>query len=270
MSPEKVADFYDVDPLYEWSRLDRHRTEFAVTLRAMDEYLPPSPARVLDAGGGPGRYAFELAQRGYAVTLFDLSAGLLDFARGKAAEIGITLADIVQGSATDLSAFAANSFDAVLLMGPLYHLLEAADRETAVREASRVLKPGGVILAAFITRYAPIRNLVAVDPASLAERRHVYERILETGRYIKGADDGFIDAYFAHPTDIPPLMAGAGFTQQGLIACEGVVSMIEAEVNQLTGEVWEQWVDLNYRLGKDPSIHGAVEHLLYVGQKTAG
>ena len=53
--------------------MERHRTEFAVTLRALDEHLPPPPAHILDCGGGPGRYAIALAQRGYTVTLFDLS-----------------------------------------------------------------------------------------------------------------------------------------------------------------------------------------------------
>src|SRR5512136_2362422 len=101
-----ISHIYDKDPQHEWERMDRHRTEFAVTLRAMHEYLPSPPARVLDCGGGPGRYAIELARQGYDVTLFDLSAGNLALAREKADEAGVMLAGVEQGTALDLSWFA--------------------------------------------------------------------------------------------------------------------------------------------------------------------
>jgi SAM-dependent methyltransferase len=108
-----VQRLYDADPANEWARMDRHRTEFAVTLRALNEYLPRPPARVLDCGGGPERYAIELARQGYDVVLFDLSAGNLALAREKAAEAGVALT-FVQGTALDLSRFADGEFDAVL------------------------------------------------------------------------------------------------------------------------------------------------------------
>jgi ubiquinone/menaquinone biosynthesis C-methylase UbiE len=70
---EVIRRYTDKRTEQEWERLGRHRTEFAVTIRALAGHLPPPPARVLDCGGGPGRYAIELARRGYDVTLFDLS-----------------------------------------------------------------------------------------------------------------------------------------------------------------------------------------------------
>ena len=62
-------------------------------------------------------------------------------------------------------------------------------------------------------------------------------------------------------------MERSGFETLDLIACEGVVSMIDDQLNELTGDLWQAWVDLNYQLGKDPSVHGAAEHVLYVGRK---
>lgn len=62
-------------------------------------------------------------------------------------------------------------------------------------------------------------------------------------------------------------MAATGFTMLDLIACEGIVSRVEEGLNQLTGEQWQAWIDLNYRLGKDPTVQGAAEHLLYIGRK---
>src|SRR5512137_2170335 len=118
-----IQNFYDENVQGEWERLgSRHRTEFAVTLRALREFLPPAPAQVIDIGGGPGRYALSLADQGYGVTLVDLSEANLAFAREKAHETGIRLEGVFQANALDLSAFPAESFDAALLMGPLYHL----------------------------------------------------------------------------------------------------------------------------------------------------
>jgi S-adenosylmethionine-dependent methyltransferase len=68
-----VERYYNTDPVTEWERCDRHPTEFAVTFRILDEYLPLPPAANLDNGGGPGRYSIGLTQRGYDVTLLDLS-----------------------------------------------------------------------------------------------------------------------------------------------------------------------------------------------------
>ena len=89
---EYIESYYDRQAEIEWSRMDRHPTEFAVTVRALTEFLPPPPAKVLDCGGGPGRYAIELTSRGYAVTLFDLSVENLRLAQEKAAQANVTLA----------------------------------------------------------------------------------------------------------------------------------------------------------------------------------
>jgi ubiquinone/menaquinone biosynthesis C-methylase UbiE len=264
--PDEIQSFYDNNAQREWERLERHRTEFAVTLRAIHEYLPPPPARILDVGGGPGRYSIALAQEGYNVTLFDLSPGLLEFARSKAAEVGADIKEYAQGNALDLSRFPDHSFDAVLLMGPLYHLADLQDRRHAVREAYNALKPSGLIFAAFITRYAGIRWSAKYMPNWVLERAGEREALLATGKNIPPPNAGFVDSYFAHPSEIEALMRQAGFRTVDMLACEGVISMIDEQVNTLTGDAWETWVELNYRLGKDPSVHGAAEHILYIGK----
>jgi ubiquinone/menaquinone biosynthesis C-methylase UbiE len=269
---EDVAAFvqrmYDLGPQREWERAERHRTEFAVTLRALAEYLPPPPARVLDCGGGPGRYAIELASQGYEVTLFDLSAECLRLAEEKAAEAGVTLAAYEHGTATDLSRFADESFDALLLMGPLYHLLEESERVQALREARRVLKPGGALFVAFITRQAALRSAAVLEPYWPLEEPDLLELIFSAGQLPPGgaAESGFV-AYFAHPREVVPLCQGQGFEVRTVLGVEGLVSMIEEQVNALDGAAWEAWMDLNWRVAPDPSLHGGVEHLLVVAHK---
>jgi ubiquinone/menaquinone biosynthesis C-methylase UbiE len=264
----QAESHYDRVAAQEWTRLDRHRTEFVVTLRTLKAWLPPPPCAVLDVGGGPGRYAIALAQRGYTVTLFDISSQSLRLAREKAAEAGVSLAETVHGTATELGArgaWGADHFDAVLLMGPLYHLLAEEERVQAVHEAMRVLVPGGPLFAAFITRFAAFRVVANENPTWLVDHVDYAAQLLDTG--IHDQPTTFAQAYYAHPAEVIPFMERCGLTTRALVGCEGVVGGHEKAVNDLEGAAWEAWVDLNVRLSQDPSLRGAADHLLYVGEK---
>lgn len=261
-----VEDYYDKNPQDEWDRLERHKTELYVTMRAFNEYFPPPPATVLDIGGGPGRYAIALAQKGYTVTLVDISKNSLHFAQKRAKEGNISL-KYMHASATTVTF--SEHFDIVLLMGPLYHLRTEKKRKKAIFNAVNAVKVGGLICASFVTRYAPLRWASKYEPAWAVDHPRQCEEIINTGITESGPkEESFIDyAWFAHPAEVNPLMEAAGLESMDLIACEGIVSFIDETVNELTGAPWEFWVDLNYRLGKDPAIHGAAEHLLYIGKK---
>jgi S-adenosylmethionine-dependent methyltransferase len=266
-----IADYYDKNRQREWERLERrHRTEFALTMRSLAEHLPPSPVDILDIGGGPCRYAIALAKIGHRVTLLDPSTECLDLARQKATEERVQLAAIESGDARDLSRFQGESFDAALLMGPLYHLVEEADRQATLREARRVLRPRGLVFAAFLTRYAPIRKMAKESPEWPLKEPDRFARILEQGVVLAtDREKGFPDSYFAHPTEVKPFMEAGGFETLDLLACEGVVSMIEEKLNKSSPEAFEVWVEVNYRLGRDLCTHGGAEHLLYVGRLRA-
>ena len=148
--------------------------EFRTTLRAMSEFIPPR-STILDIGGGPGRYSIELAKAGHRVTLLDLSSRNVELARQKAKESRVQIADFVHGNALDLSRFADSAFHVVLLMGPLYHLVEPSDRDLAIREALRVLVPGGLFFASFITRYSVYIDLLKHDPGEITRCAKRYE-----------------------------------------------------------------------------------------------
>ena len=263
----RVENFYDASPEKEWERLARHRTEFAVSMCALSEWLPPAPASILDIGGGPGRYAIALAQLGYDVTLLDLSQANLAFAKQQADAAGVTLQGYIHGNALDLSAIPNKSFDAVLLMGPLYHLLEESERRRAVTEAMRVLKPAGVLFAACITRYAAFLDAARKEPHWLIEKPDHVEALLHAGGLRIPPGSGFTDFYAFHPVEFATFIKAAGLHALALIGVEGVVANAEESINALNGPVWDAWVEMNYRLGHDPALHGASFHLLHVGRK---
>jgi ubiquinone/menaquinone biosynthesis C-methylase UbiE len=263
----EVEAYYDENAAREWQRLKRHRTEHAVTLRAMEEFLPLPPASILDIGGGPGRYAIELTRRGYDVTLVDLSGDCLAMAQEKARQAGITLHLVVQANALDLSAVPARIYDAVLMMGPLYHLHETQDRLRAVVEAKRFLPQKGILFTAFITRYAAIRYYLINVPGEIDERWESIQVMLDQGLDLEA--DRFRGAYYAHPAEIEPLLAGAGFDTLCLLGCEGIVAGNEEHINELSGANWERWVDLNYRLAKESPLLGAADHIVFIGRKSS-
>lgn len=173
----------------------------------------------------------------------------------------------MQGTATDLHQFADGTFDAALLLEPLYHLATLAERQQAVKEAKRLLKPGGVLFAAFLNRFALIRYWARVEPPRLVQVQHVIDVLLTTGLAPLPEDSFANVAYWAHPSEIEPLLAACGLVQLALINCEGVVADVEEKVNTLHGEAWEAWVDLNVRLCRERELRGEAVHLLYVGRK---
>ena len=121
------------------------RMELARTQELLRRFLPPAPARVLDVGGGTGVHAEWLVKGGYEVTVVDPVP--------RHVESASAVCPAVVGDARDLQQ-PDDSFDVVQLLGPLYHLPDPGDRRTALAEAQRVAKPGGLVAAAAINRYA--------------------------------------------------------------------------------------------------------------------
>jgi SAM-dependent methyltransferase len=261
-----VAAYYDHQVDREWYRLTRHRIEYGVTLRALRDILP-ARARILDVGGGPGRYAVALAAAGHDVTLLDISPAMVERARDHAANRKVRLSGFAEGSATDLTRFANGTFDAVLLLGPLYHLPAEADRIQALRECRRVLTPGGILAAAFITRYAPLRRLARGDPRLLLRDAEAYEALLELGFLREPTDEDLPHAYYARAAEVAPLLEVAGFDVARLLAAEGILDGIEERVCALQGPAWDAWADLNYDLADDPGLLAASAHLLAIARR---
>src|SRR5262249_25738546 len=137
----------------------RHGAGLLELLRTQDileRTLPPAPGVVLDVGGGPGVYACWLARKGYEVHLSDPIPLHIEQAREAALhQPDRPLASAVQGDARTLDRPTASA-DGVLLLGPLYHLVERRERMAALAEAARVLKPGGRLFAVGISRWASL------------------------------------------------------------------------------------------------------------------
>src|SRR5262245_64690385 len=156
--------------------------EFARTKEVVLRYLSPPPATILDVGGASGAYALWLAEGGYQVHLIDPVSRLVEEARRRSEASPNRICPCQVGDARALT-FRDGAADGVLLLGPLYHLTETAERLRALREVYRVLRPGGVMFAAAISRYASSLDGIArdlfADPAFAA----IVQQDLEQGQH---------------------------------------------------------------------------------------
>jgi S-adenosylmethionine-dependent methyltransferase len=262
-----VEKYYDDTSDGEWIRLMRHRLEFEITKKALDEHIAPG-SRVLDVGGGPGRYSIHLASRGCAVTLIDLSGENVRRAQSEACSAGVALEACIQGDALELDQLLpGQAYDAVLCMGPLYHLLEERQRVSVVEQCLSHLKPGGIFAASFISAYAPILNDMRNCPQTIAGNAEKYIGYLSDGRNFF-ENNAFTDAYFIHPLTIETFMANFPLEKISILAAEGLGVLIEPALVALSEEQFMSWVDLFYRIAGNIELFGACEHLLYIGIKT--
>jgi 2-polyprenyl-3-methyl-5-hydroxy-6-metoxy-1,4-benzoquinol methylase len=244
----------------------RGRWEFLRTWDVLTRVLPAPPASVLDVGGATGVYAEPLARAGYRVHVVDPVAEQVAEA---ATRPGVTAA---VGDARALPA-ADRSYDVVLLMGPLYHLVDRADRVTAWREAVRVLRPGGLVVAATISRYASLFAGFVQDLLGDARFQELVDGALADGAHRNPDPHGpwLTTAYFHHPDEIAAEAAEAGLTVQRRIVVEGPLWINEGRLAEVLGRP-----DLTARLlarmrqvEDDPTLLGTSSHLLSVARLAA-
>src|SRR5437879_322659 len=180
--PEEIERHYLQTKESERLTGSRGELELLRTQAILARHLPPRPATIFDVGGAAGVYAFPLAKHGYPVHLIDPVDVHLQQARSYAAESGITLASVARGDARQLD-IPSNSADAVLLLGPLYHLVEYADRLQALSEARRILKAQGVLFAAAVCRFASLIDGLSSGFFRDAEFRKIGAADLASGQH---------------------------------------------------------------------------------------
>lgn len=168
-----IAAFYSSDPGREHSRLVEHQLEYDLTWRYLNQYLP-TQGSILEVGAGTGRYTLELAKRGYTLTAVDLSAALIEECRQRVVNEGLeSRVQFAVADARDLSEVGEKVFDAVLLMGPLYHLVVEADRKVALKESFDRLREGCIIFSSFISRFGIMGDLLKNVPGWIEDQAEV-------------------------------------------------------------------------------------------------
>jgi ubiquinone/menaquinone biosynthesis C-methylase UbiE len=269
MLDQTIKHYYERAP--EESRLEQgpFQLERVRTRELILRHVPEPPAVVLDVGGAAGAYAFWLAERGYEVHLVDATERLVNVARQRNESVVHRLASCEVGDARALPQH-DGSADVVLLLGPLYHLLDAGDRHRALVEARRVLRAGGVLIAAGISRWAStldgLVREVLLDPTFA----RIVEGDLRDGKHYNPSDtiEYFTTAYFHRPDELRRELIAAELEPLALYGIEGPGWMLpdfETRWNDpARREILLQTARL---LESEETILGASAHLLVVGRK---
>lgn len=265
MVDEAVRDYYELGLEAERLTSGNGALELARSQELLRRYLPPPPADVLDVGGGPGVYSSWLALLGYRVRLIDpvplhVAQAMLVAKSQPDRPFDAMIGDALRLKEPD------NQWDAVLLMGPLYHLTERSDRLAALAEAARVARPGGLVAVVAISRFASmldsLRRGVLTNPELIA----MVERDLQDGQHrnpsLEENPNWFTTAFFHHPDELAAEVREAGLDLEAILAIEGPGWLFE-----------DRWGDPKQRdsvlrairaVEREPTLLGQSAHLLAI------
>ncbi|MBN2084063.1 MAG: methyltransferase domain-containing protein [Anaerolineales bacterium] len=270
MYAERVKNYYTGTVRKEWNRLIRSpyfKLEFDTTMHFLEKYLPKK-GRILDAGGGPGRYTVELAKRGYRMTLLDLTPANLEFARRQIRLSGVQnrVEEIVEGSITDLSRFEDETFDAVICTGgPLSHILESRKRNRAVRELIRVAKRRAPVFVSVMSRLSV--QIVELTLFPFEIELPFFKTARDTGDY--PGTYGFTACHFFLPEEFQRVFQNKGVKILEMAGLEGLSSRQTKAVNALARHKKRRrvWMETHLLTCTHPAVVGMSEHMLIVCRK---
>ncbi|WP_227380118.1 class I SAM-dependent methyltransferase [Haladaptatus halobius] len=267
--------YYDDLHEDEWERLNsgaKARLEFENTVDYLESHLPDK-GHILDAGGAAGRYAIWLAERGYNVTLTDISNAQLDLARKKVAEHGVAEQVTVKyGDIRDLP-FDERRFDAVCCLGgPLSHVIDPAERQCAVRELSRVATVDAPVFVSVMGFIAVVERMMQVAPEFEQGVRQLPD-LLDSQTYSADLlaatdveDPTFVECHFFRADELRQLLSKNGFSVVAIAGLEGVASNFEQPLEDASDEaltyIREIVRERSFR--EDPTVADMSNHILAV------
>ncbi len=246
------------------------RLELLRTRDILARYMPPSPSTVLDVGGAAGAYGLPLASQGYRVHLVDPVP--LHIAQAKAASLAqptAPLASATVGDARSLD-WGDGSVDAVLLMGPLYHLTDRGERTAALAEARRVLRTGGTVIATVVSRFASTIDGLRHNRFAEPGFEDIQERDLIDGQHRNpvGIPDWFTTAYLHRPEELRAELEEAQLTVDAVVGVEGPGWLLGDLDDWLSDpQRRDKLLAVLRRIEAEPSIMGVSAHLLAVGHR---
>ena len=259
---QNLIDFYNTYDEENRLVLRHGSVEFFTTMRYIEKYVKPGD-RVLEIGAGTGRYSHALARQGYAVDAVELVEHNMEIFRQNTQPLeNITL---TQGNALDLSAFPDNTYAITLLLGPLYHLYSAEDKQQALREAIRVTKKGGVIFAAYVIS----------DGCLLDEGFH--RGNISVKEYMeKGLIDARTFATASQPKDVfelvrkenvDDIMSVFPVTRLHYVAADGCALFMRETIDAMDNDTFELFLKYHFATCERADLLGITSHALDIFRK---
>lgn len=266
MNPDAAAHY---DAGHEHDRLSspHGRLEFERSKDIILRNIFTAPAKILDLGGGTGHYSFWLANQGYEVHLVDAMESHIETA--KKVFRYYSLASISVGDARGTK-FGDESFDVVMLFGPIYHLTDKRDRMKAFEEAKRVLKPGGRLMAVCISKFASLHDGYQSGFIDDPYFRSIVDQDLIDGQHRNPENHPhyFTTTKFHEPAEFRQEIEESGFFDVKLHAVEGFGCQLPNLVSRLNNDEKKALLfDHLRKIESEPSLLGCSPHIIAVARK---
>lgn len=233
-----------------------HQLEFLTATKYLDQYLAPH-SKVLDSCAGSGIYSFYLAGKGHEVTAGDIVRHNVDVIREKQRDAARPkLFEVYCGDASSLAEFSDKRFDAVLLMGALYHLENPDDRKRAIHESLRLLKDDGLFICTYMNRHAVIYNNVSGG----------VENIDEVLQFLQEGKEGIF--YATTPAEIQAELQDCRIEQVCHVALDGMACLMRHTANLIDDAGLKRWTQYHFASCEEPSLLGCSYHNMFIGRKS--
>ena len=232
-----VRDYYNANAEQEQKRLDLPlcKVEFASALHLIEKYFPKA-GHVCDIGGATGRYAIELLQRGYSVTLFDLSEAELRLADVQLQKSSLSADQLIVGDARNMGMLSTGTFDAALLMGPMYHVIDPKERAQVLRELQRVMKPGAVAIIAYLNSWGIIKSGITDFP-NWYEDVGLVRSMLSERTFAGPQLSRFTECHWSNPPTAIQEIEASGLQVVSYAGAESFVGGMHALLERLVAEM---------------------------------
>ena len=241
--------------------LSKHgRVEYLTTMRYIQKYLQPG-MRILEVGAATGRYSHALAQMGYRVDAVELVQHNIDIFLEKT-QHGENVS-IRQGDARDLSAFAENTFDITLVLGPMYHLFTEEDQKQALREAIRVTKPGGFVFAAYCGNEATMVQY-CFGRGMIREQR--YRDLIDPVTFKASSDPAELFELY-RKEDIDALVEDFPVTRLHYVGTDMATNYMRSVVDEMDDEMFDLYLQYHFATCERSDCVGTSYHILDVFRK---
>jgi SAM-dependent methyltransferase len=264
-----VRRYYDSIVDEEESRLDVYPFEFAVTVRFLLKTLDRG-ARVLDVACGTGRYAEALLSAGFRVSASELADANVAATRQRLGGKGLAehLQFVRQGNALDATSYDGAPWDAILLLGPCYHLPERRDRIAVLQQASAHLAPGGWLYVGFVSRIAAFWWGLQHRPDGILDAEGVRSLLTEGTEFnFALPGDGLPNCYFCDPSELEALFGDAGLVAQHICATEGPFGGRVARFHALDEPIRKAWLQFAVENCEVPAFRWTSEHILVIARR---
>lgn len=258
MNEKELIRYYN--KFSEDKRLNsRHgKVEFCVTMNYLKKFIEDFKGlKILDIGAGTGKYSFALADFGAEVTAVELVKYNLGVLKSKGDQV-----KAIQGNATNLKRFADNTFDVVLLFGPMYHLLSYTEKSQALNEAKRVTKEGGLIFISYLMNdYAVIVH--GFRDGNIKES--IKENLIDENFQIVNKEN---DLYsYIRIEEIGKLCNDCGLERVKTVAQDGPTDYIRPVINKMDEEEFDVYIKYVMSIAERQDMIGVSSHVLDILKK---